>query len=113
MGETSRPRIAYPPRPLVEPFKSTPIIEIPDTPERPQFYTAEDFEEEKNKLYALHVELNNRYEEKLRQGIMYMVDRIVWPSFFDSLENIAAIRDELKKNEDKFRPLTQKFDRKK
>ena len=31
MGETSRPRIAYPPRPPVELFKPTPIIEIPDT----------------------------------------------------------------------------------
>ena len=40
---------------------------------------------------------------------MYMVDRIEWPSFFDSLEKIAAIRDELKKNEDKFRPLMQKW----
>lgn len=27
----TRQRIAYPPRPLVEPFKSTPIVEIPDT----------------------------------------------------------------------------------
>ena len=62
----SRPRIAYPPRPPVEPFKSTPIIDIPDTLERPQFYTTEDFEEEKNKLYALYGELNNQYEEKLR-----------------------------------------------
>ena len=32
---TSRPRIAYPPRPPVEPFKSTPIVDIQDTPERP------------------------------------------------------------------------------
>ena len=55
IGETSRPRIAYPPRPPVEPFKSTPIVEVPDTPERPQFYTAEEFEEERDKLYALHV----------------------------------------------------------
>ena len=59
MGETNRPGIAYPPRPPIEPFKSTPIIEVLDTPERPQFYTVEEFEEEKNKLYALHVDLNN------------------------------------------------------
>ena len=32
---TSRPRIAYPPRPPVEPFKSTPIVDILDTPKRP------------------------------------------------------------------------------
>ena len=62
----TRPRIAYPRRPPIESFKSTPIIEIPDTPERPQFYTVAEFEEERNKLYACHVELNNQYEEKLR-----------------------------------------------
>ena len=35
LGETSKPRIAYPPKPPIEPFKAIPIIEIPDTPERP------------------------------------------------------------------------------
>ena len=35
LKETSRPTIAYPPRPPVEPFKSTPIVGIPDTPKRP------------------------------------------------------------------------------
>ena len=108
VGETSRPRIAYPPRPPIEPFKSTPIIKIPDTPERPQFYTVEDFEEENNKLYALHVELNNQYEEKLRQSVMYLVEKIEWPSFFDLLVGVAAIRDELKRNEAIFKPLVQK-----
>ena len=109
IGETSQPRIACPPRPLIEPFKATPIVEIPDTPERPQFYTADDFEEEKNKLYASQVELQNQYEGKLRQGIMYMIDRIEWPAFFDLLENLIIIRDELKGNEDKFIPLVQRW----
>ena len=49
MGESSKPRIVYP-RPLVEPFKSTPIVKILDTPERLEFYTAEEFEEERDKL---------------------------------------------------------------
>ena len=48
LGRASRPRINYP-LPPVEPFKSTPLIEIPDTPQRPKYYTAEDFEEEKSK----------------------------------------------------------------
>ena len=34
MGRSTRPRITYP-RPLVEPFKSTPLIELPNTPQRP------------------------------------------------------------------------------
>ena len=57
LGRTSRPRIKYP-RPPVEPFKSTPLIEIPDTPQRPKYYTTEEFEEEKSKMWTLHVELN-------------------------------------------------------
>jgi len=57
MGRTTRPRITYP-RPLVEPFKSTPLIEFPYTPQRPQYYTSKDFEEEKSKFWALHVEFN-------------------------------------------------------
>ena len=39
MGESSRPRIAYPPRPPCEPFKDTPIVELNDTPQRIEFYT--------------------------------------------------------------------------
>ena len=75
MRDYSRLRIAYP-YPLVEPFKSTPIVELPDTPQRPEFYTTKEFEEEKNKLWEMHVELNNQYEEKLRQTILYLVDKI-------------------------------------
>lgn len=59
LGESSKPRIAYLPNPLVEPFRSTPIVEIHDTLERPQFFSADDFEEEKNKLYEMHIELVN------------------------------------------------------
>ena len=65
LGRTSRPRITYP-HPPVEPFKSTPLIEILDTPQRPEYYTTKEFEEEKNKLWTLHVELNVQYEDKLR-----------------------------------------------
>ena len=75
MMRYTRPRITYP-HPPVEPFKSTPLIELLDTPQRPQYYTAKDFEEEKSKLWALHVELNVQYEEKLRKALMYLVDKI-------------------------------------
>lgn len=40
---------------------------------------------------------------------MYLVDRIEWPSFFDLLEGIAAIRDELNRGEVKFISLVQKW----
>ena len=42
LGRTSKPRITYP-HPPVAPFKSTPLIEIPDTPQRPEYYTNEEF----------------------------------------------------------------------
>ena len=66
VGEPSRPRIVYP-RPPIEPFKSTPIVELLDTPQRLEFYTTKELEEEKNKSWALHVELNNQYEDKLKK----------------------------------------------
>ena len=50
IGESNRPRIVYPQLPI-EPFKSTPIVELLDTLQRPKFYTTEEFEEEKNKLW--------------------------------------------------------------
>ena len=42
IGESSRHRITCPLRLPVEPFKLTLVIEVLDTPKRPQFYTAED-----------------------------------------------------------------------
>ena len=65
MGESNKPTIVYP-WPPVEPFKSTPIVEILDTPQRPEFYTIEEYEEEMDKLREMHIELNNQYEQKLR-----------------------------------------------
>ena len=56
LGRSTRPRIMYP-CPPVEPMKSTPLIEIPDTPQGPEYYTAEDFEEEKNKLCRVRYEI--------------------------------------------------------
>lgn len=105
MGESSAPRIAYPPWPPTEPLTSTPIIEIPDIPERPQFYTTKDFEEEKTKLHEMQVELRNQYEEKLKQGVIYLKDKIEWPNFFDQLARIATILDELKRDEIRLRTL--------
>jgi hypothetical protein len=74
--ESSRPRMAYPPRPPCEPFKFSPIVELIDTPLRQEFYIAEEFDEKKNKLYEMNIELNNQYEEKIRNFFQYLVDKI-------------------------------------
>lgn len=107
--KTTRPRIAYPPRPCVEPFRSNPIVEIPDTTERPQFYTAAEFEEEKNRLYEIQIELNNQYKEKLRRTVMFFAYRIVCPKLYDQLARIFALRDEMKIDEGKLKSIIQKW----
>lgn len=80
IGESSVSRITHIPHVST---RSTPIIEIPDTLERPQFYTADDFEEEKTKMHELQEDLKNQYKEKLKQGIMYLRNKIGWSTFFD------------------------------
>ena len=111
LGRSTRPRITYP-HPLVEPFKSTPLIEILDTPQRPQYYTVEDFEEEKSKLWALHVELNVQYEDKLRKDLTYVADKIEWPLVYDQLARVVNIWEELKENEDILKPIVNKWGKK-
>ena len=103
------PRISYPSRPSIESSKSTPIIEIPDTPERPQFYTIADFEEEKNKMDALHIELNTQYEDKLRKALVYLIDKIKWPLFFDQLARVVHIWEQLKTHDETLRPVISKW----
>ena len=107
MGKSTRPRITYP-CPPVEPFKSTPLVEIPDTPQRPEYYTAEDFEEEKRKLWALHVELNMQYEDKLKKALMYLMDKIEQPLFFDQLARVISIWEELKTHDETLKPIVSK-----
>lgn len=103
VGESTRPRIVYP-QPPVEPFKSTLIVELPDTPQRLEFYTVEDFEQEKTKLWELQVERNNQYEEKLQKKILCLVDKIDWPTFYDQLVGILDMWNEIKSNEDTLKP---------
>ncbi len=106
MGESSTLRIAYPPQSSVG---LTPIIEIPDTPERPQFYTAEEFEVEKTKLHEWQIEFRNQQEEKWRQGVTYLRDKIQWSTFYDQLTRIVTLMDELNKEKDGLDSLAQKW----
>ena len=47
-----------------------------DTPQMTQYYNVEDFEDEKSKLWELHMELEVQYENKLRKALVYLVDKI-------------------------------------
>lgn len=49
VGGSRWPQITYPHTPI-EPFKSTPLVELLDILQRLEFYTVEEFEEENNKL---------------------------------------------------------------
>ena len=111
MGRSKRPRITYA-LPPMEPFKSTPLIEMLDTPQRPQCYTTEDFEEEMSKHWALHVELNIQYEDKLRKALMYLTEKIEWPLFYDQLARVVNIWEEMKENEEALKPIVNKWGRK-
>ena len=97
------------PRPPIEPMKSTPLIEIPDTPKRLEDYTVEDFEEEKNKLWALHVELEVKYEDKLRKSLTCLGDKIEWPLFYDQLARVINIYNEMKVREESLKPIMNKW----
>ena len=108
MGKSIRPKITCP-SPPIEPFKSNPLVEILDTPQRPKYYTAEDFEEEKSKLWALHVKLNTQYEDRLRMTLMHLVDKIKWPLFFDQLIKVISIWEELKAHDETLKPIVSKW----
>ncbi len=112
MGKSTRPRITYPCPPM-EPFKSTLLVELPDTPQRLEYYTTKDFEEEKNKLWALDVELNTQYEDKLRKALMYLVDKIEWPLFFDQLARVISIWEQLKTHDEILKPIVNKWGKRK
>ena len=53
-----------------------PIIEILGTPRSPKYYINEELEEEKNKLRAAQVDVAMKFENKLRDTIMYLIDRV-------------------------------------
>ena len=90
-GQSSKPRIIYPPRPPIAPFNIVPLIEISSAPQGFQAYTTKELEEERNKIWSLHVELGVQYENKLRDFIMYLVDKIGWPVFYEQLSKLINI----------------------
>lgn len=57
---------------------------------------------------ALHVELDIQYENRLRKSIIYLVNRISWPIFYEQLEKILHIWDELKGSDDSLKPIVNK-----
>jgi hypothetical protein len=57
----------------------------------------------------LQVELNNQYEEKLRKTILYLVDKIDWPTFYEQLVKILEMWNEIRSVEDNMKPIVPKW----
>ena len=108
-GKSSKPRSTYPPHPLIASFDTILLIEMPSTPQGPQVYTVEELEEERTKIWSLHVELGVQYENKLRDSIMYLVDTIGWLAFYEQLSKLMDIWNELKNNEATLKPIVKKW----
>ena len=72
-------------------------------------YTTKELEEEKTKLWSMHVELGVQYENKIRDTIMYLVDRVGWPTFYLQLSKLIDVQNELTNNEATLRPITNKW----
>ena len=50
-----------------------------------------------------------QYEDKLRKALMYLVDKIEWPLFYDKLARIIKIWEEMKENEETLKPIVNKW----
>ena len=46
---------------------------------------------------------------KLRNTIMYLVDRVGWPAFYEKLSKVMDIWNELKNNEDILKAIVKKW----
>ena len=73
-----------------------PIVEIPRTPE---YYTHEELKEEMNKLKATQIGAAINFEDKMRDTIMYLIDRVEWSTFYIELSKFVEIIKNLKENE--------------
>ena len=52
-------------------------------------YTKEELDEEKAKIWSLHVELGMKHEDKIKDTILDLVERVGWPSFYLEFSKLA------------------------
>ena len=91
------------------PFNTIPIVEISSTPQEPQLYTIKELEDEKEKIWSLHVELGIKHENRIRDIILYLVDKIGWPLFYLQLSKLIEMWNEMIINEATLRPILNKW----
>ena len=55
------------------------------------------------------MELEVKYEDKLRKPLTYLGDKIEWPLFYDQLAKVISIWEELKAHEEILKPIFNKW----
>ena len=80
-----------------------PIIEVPNTIRSTKFYTNEEFEEEEDKSRAAQVDVAIKFEEKIKDTILFLINRIERPIFYKDLVKIINILNELRNSESTIR----------
>ena len=91
------------------PPPTRPIIEIPGTPRTPEYYTHEELKEEMNKLKASQVGVVVNFENNLRDTIMYLIDRVEWPTFYTELSKFVDLLENFKNNEALVRKILDRW----
>ena len=58
-----------------------------------------------------HVDLNDLYEYKIKKIILYLVDKIEWPKFYEQLVKIMDMWNEIKGGKDSLKPIMSNWGR--
>ena len=85
------------------------IVEIPVTPRSLEYYTHEELKEEMNKLRASQIGVAINFEGKLRDTIVYLIDRVEWKTYYIELSKLSDILKRLKENETTIREILDRW----
>ena len=91
------------------PPSTEPIIEILRTPRTPEYYTHDDLKEEMNKLKAAQIRAKINLENKLRDTITYLLNRVDWPTFYTEVNKLADILKGLRDNEPRVKAILDRW----
>ena len=94
---------------LAHPSCTEPIVEIPRTLRTPKYYTPEEMKEEMNKVKAAQIRVAISFEHKLRDTIMYLIDRVNWPTFYIEIAKFSNILKRLNVNEPIVRTILHRW----
>ena len=50
-----------------------------------------------------------KFEDKLRDTILYLINRIEWPTFYEEISKVVSILSELRKNQTDIRKILDRW----